>query len=171
MPYVEIPSGVVNTLWGKPLKLPKRDEDGEVIWKDPDKKTEPETVDGDTWLVLEHLILTMNGNELLRRVQKPNDGFNAATLWARVKASRDHGNGYIRVKEEQYKWLHSLLARSVPVTKEAQEQGSEKRSVQSHLFGLDDYSVKQALLSLDERKLDEPDLDDDAPDSKKTQEA
>ena len=128
---------------------------------------EPELMDCNaSWVILE-MLLTFNRQDsqqrpnILRRIQKPNDSRHTEELWRRAWNCRERPE--IKVKKDQYDWLHQFLDRKVPLSgnvqelKEKKEQGEEPQTVGMMLFGLSEASVKQALTTLPERRIKEVD--------------
>ena len=91
----------------------------------------------------------------LSAIRKSNDGFHASETWRRVWLGRDSGE--LRLKKEQYDWLHQAFDRKMPLTKEqkdAKEDGAdvENETVGSFLYSFSKDAVKQALTTLPERR-------------------
>ena len=165
----------------KPIKCPSEDcEFSSTIlteWQDHrisehseepdvDMRLEPELEDRSAaWIVME-ILLAFNRQDnpqrpnILRRVQKGNDSHHSTELWRRAWNCRERPE--IKVKKEQYDWLHQFLDRKVPLAadakevKERRDQGEEQQSVGSHLFGLSEDVVRQALTTLPDRRIVEP---------------
>lgn len=142
---------------------------------------EPELKDCNAaWIILETL-LTFNRQDsqqrpnILRRIQKPNDSRHTEELWRRAWNSRERTD--IKVKKEQYVWLHEFLDRKVPLSgttqevKEKKDQGEEPQTVGMLLFSLSEDSVNQALTTLPERRIKETDELDEELGTKETQPA
>ena len=123
--------------------------DGE---KDPQAQAEPEMVERNVaWLILE-LLLVYNRKDSsespnpLRRIQRNADSYHTSELWRRCWNSRDRQE--IKLKKEQYEWLHQFLDRKLPLSadakeaRERKEQGEEPQSVAMHLYGLSGESIR-----------------------------
>lgn len=113
-----------------------------------------------------HVILTLlmrfnnqSRDNPLVGIRKTNDGMHATECWRRSYLVLMDSRPTIRLKQDQYEWLRLLLARKLPLGKEARERGEEAQDVGMHVFGLADDNVRQALTSLPDRRLPEaPDL-------------
>ena len=105
--------------------------------------------------MLKSVAITIEG-----RVQKPNDSHHAGEVWRAAWLAR--GRTEIRLKKEQYDWLLQLLDRKLPLdpdvrtAKEKKDQGDEVQTIASHLYGLSEDSVRQALTTLPDRRKADP---------------
>lgn len=112
------------------------------------------------WLILE-MLLTLGRPDsqqrpnALRRVHRPNDALNSAETWRRAWNSRERPE--IKLKKEQYEWLHQLLDRQLPLAAAAKTEGELPQTVGEFLYGLNGDNVRQALTTLPERR---PDIDE-----------
>ena len=152
----------INSVFAKPLMISVRDDDGDIVWKDPnvdEAKRVPTLEQAKPQSIIREILLSINGLEALRRIQKPNDGFRAHRLWNQLERAKE--SEYIRLRSEEYEWLHSLLSRKVPVNKEAKDAGVEDRTVASQLYGINEWMVCNALKSIDERQEEEHDETED----------
>ena len=164
-----IPNVKLRDLFGRPCRIVKRDTDGDVVWKgsppkDDDEsdeqdddanprtappKRQPEFVEADVPLLLQDILLTFNGSQLLRQIQRAKDGYHAQRLWIQLERSIDQD--YIKLAKEQYDWLHdSLLHRHLPPDKNLKESPGE-RTIAAFLWGIHEHCVVSQLKSLDER--------------------
>lgn len=130
--------------------------------KDPGVTLDPEMEDRKpAWLILE-ILLSFNRQDtpqrpnLLRRIQKGNDSHHSIELWRRAWNNRNSPE--VKLKKDQYDWLHQFLDRKLPLSsdpkeaKERKDQGEEPQTVGMYLFALSDDSVRQALTTLPDRR-------------------
>lgn len=143
-----IKNDVIQTIFGKPLKIPERNDDGDVVWED-ETNSKAKTQDAQPVSVIREVLLSINGIDVLRRIQKPMDSMRAHRTWNQLEKERE--GDLLHLKQDEYEWLHSLLERKVAVTREAKEAGAEDRTVVSHLYGINEWMVTNALKSLDQR--------------------
>jgi len=132
---------------------------------------EPEMEDRNAaWLILETLLTfnrpdTSQRPNLLRRVQKGNDSHLSAEIWRRAWNNRNSKE--VKLKKEQYDWLHQFLDRKIPLaatpneTREKKEQGEEPQTIAMYLFGLSEDTVRQGLTTLPERRRRELEPEDE----------
>lgn len=118
------------------------------------------------WLILE-MLLAFNRPDspqrpnLLRRVQRGNDSLHSTELWRRAWNCRDRTE--VKLKKEEYDWLHQFLDRKLPLAadpkeaKERKEQGEESQTIGTHLFSLSEDTVRQAFTTTPERRRANPD--------------
>lgn len=127
---------------------------------------EPEMEDRTVaWLILEILLAfsrpsSQEQPNLLRHIQRANDGMHVNELWRRAWNCRDRAE--VKLKKDQYDWLQQFLGRMVPLAADAQvakakrEQGVEQQTVAMHLFGVSEDAVRQALTTLPDRRPPKP---------------
>ena len=165
MSWIELPNSLITDFLGYPVRLPVRDDDGDVIWenpteKDPEKKlpkTEPATVEK----LIREILLGLNGNQMLRGLIKPRDSEFAQRLSNQIHRVKD---GVVRVRDQELDWLHRLLERDVPVNKEAKDAGYESQTILVRLYGLSGSKVKDYLTDPEKKRLDsEEEGDTDGP--------
>lgn len=103
------------------------------------------------------LFHTAQQGSVLRAVQKANDAYHAAEVWRRVESAQEQQRD-IRVKAEQHDWLKSVLVRQVPLTSQDKEAGKgaeDRQTLAMHLYGLDEDAVRQAVLPLADRRIED----------------
>ena len=132
---------------------------------------DPEMEDSTTakliMFILIRLMQTGQENPLVL-IHKTSDSLHSGEVWRRVGPLMDKpAGGVLRLKDKQYEWLRQLLDRQVPWSRVDKErlgdQASEYRqTVAMHIFGLSEDHVKQAVLSLPERRVVEVDPDEGA---------
>lgn len=99
---------------------------------------------------------------IFRPIRRPNDGGRATETWRRTRIAVDSGKP-IRLRPEEYEWLHLLLDRKLPFPKEQKDAGGEQQTIGTLLYGLDLFNVQQALTIVSERRVPEKDEDGPAP--------
>ena len=117
-------------------------------------KFRPETTELTASYLILNILLAFNNaardNPLLA-IRKANDGFHAGEAWRRAWNAKGKAGQDIKLKKEQYDWLHQLLERKLPRPKEKEDAG-EAQTVLMHLYGLNEDKVKQALTTLPDRR-------------------
>ncbi len=98
----------------------------------------------------------------LAKVRKANDSMHAERTWARAWAARDE-KAPVALHTTQYEWLHCLLDRTLPLSKDDKANGAEVQTLAQVLFGLSWYQYRQALTIVSEREKDEEELAPPAP--------
>lgn len=88
----------------------------------------------------------------LALIRKSNDSFHAGETWRRAYLALTRKETEIRLKKDQYDWLHQLLDRKFPLSKEVKDMGAEQQTVGMALYGLSEDSVRQAYTTLPERR-------------------
>tara|TARA_Y100000310_G_C20653974_1_gene800978 strand:+ start:300 stop:776 length:477 start_codon:yes stop_codon:yes gene_type:complete len=151
--------GPVVDFRGKAIKLPKRDDDGDVDWEtgtqDEDKTPENLPTESATTLtLLREVLLGLQASPDLRGIQRAEDSRRAMSLWNSMERCED---GTLEVHDKVYEWLHRLLKRDIPISKEEKDAGLEPLSVASRLYSLNAWTVIDQLKDVDDRK----DPDDD----------
>ena len=139
-----------------PLRAPKRDSDGDIIWKNREL-AEPELESATVRLLLREAIL-----QKPRSIDAQNDGVRSAQLWNQVERSKD---GVIELKEPVYDWVHRLLNREVKPTPQEKEQGIEAMPYARRLWGTDWWLAVNSLKDIDSRQ--DPDTVEPAGDDAK----
>ena len=131
---------------GQPYKLPVRDDDGDIVWKDdsiPLAQREPEMEPATTGSILRHIITAVPG-----AVQAAKDGFFSYNLMHQLASP--HPDGKLELGDEEYAWLHRLLSkRLMPFSKEQKEAGELQKTYGKWLFGLSDYTIVVQLTDID----------------------
>ena len=129
MERVSIPVGKMLGFAGKPMKGPKRDDNGEAVLKDGN----PEFIEMDTRALLREFILGLTPRGPYGAVQKAIDSIRVHQLWNEMEASSD---GVMELKPKVYEWLHDLLKRQLPLTKEQKDNGAEAQCLAQAYWGL-----------------------------------
>ena len=114
-----------------------------------------ELEDATTARLIMGLLLSFNREDagnLLRPIRKTNDSYHATEVWRRVYPALAGDPSEFKLKKEQYDWLHQLLDRKLPASKEAREAGVEQQSVLMYIFGLSEDNVRQAFTTLPDRR-------------------
>jgi len=140
----QIPVAKIIGFSGKPLRVPKRDEDGNIVWKNEELKTEPEIAEADTLEVLR--IISLN---ISREIQTSNDPLRVSQLWHRLDTTKD---GIVELHDKLYDWLHRLLNREIPLTAVEKERGIKPIPYSQQLFSMNSAGVVRQLKDVDERK-------------------
>lgn len=137
----------INSLLGKPYKLPVRDEDGNVIWKKeypeefPLERREPKMEDATTVSIIKQIV-----TNIPREVQAGKDGFYSYNILNQLKEV----DGKIELKDEEYAWLHRVIkGRLLPHTKEQKDAGIPPVTYGRWLFGMSDYTIQVQLTDID----------------------
>lgn len=99
----------------------------------------------------------------LETIRKTNDGYHSAEVWRRAYLAWTRNDPVIRLRQDQYEWLKQLLDRKLPLQKDAKERGDEQQTVAMHVYSLSEDAVRQALLSLPDRRKTEADPDEPEP--------
>ena len=141
----------------KPLMLPTRDEDGELVPKNPDApegEQIAEMAKADTKLALETVVYA-----LPRTIQAQADGTKAPQLLAAIDRAED---GKIEMHDKVYDWVHRVLNREVPIEKAEKDSGVHQLTYARRLFGLHADVVVAQLKDVDSTPEDiwQKDLDD-----------
>ena len=132
--------GPVISVIGRPLRLPKRDEDGQLVWKDPEK-TDLETEPATAVNLIKQIILS-----LPQQLQAPSDSLRATRIWAQIEGLQ---NGHLQLQDQEYDWLHRVLNRQMPRSKDEKEASLEPQTLMVKLFGLNAHPIKRALTDVD----------------------
>ncbi len=90
----------------------------------------------------------------LSKIRKANDSMHAARTWRRAWVARDE-KAPIALHTTHYEWLHRLLDRTLPLSKDDKANGVETQTLAQFLFGLSWYQYRQALTIVSEREADE----------------
>lgn len=146
-----------------------RDEHIEEEDNYPMPPIEAETVDATTTELLIDILLSFQGSVRQKEhefyyIQKTNDGHHAQETHRRIKIAIDRGDSVVKLKKEQYDWLHGLLSRKLPILRKKDEtvdtSDSEKpisKTVAMFFWGLSEDTVLQQLKPLGERRIQEKD--------------
>lgn len=148
MAHVEVPNTKIKA-FGKPWKIASRNDDGDVVWED-EEETKPQMEDSTTHSLIRELLILLQGDQAIRTIQKSNDGMHSHKLWNQIE--RGQAENFLRLDEDQHRWLFSLLARDMPLSKEAKDQGVLQRNLAQHLYGFSDWILLDQLKSIDERE-------------------
>jgi hypothetical protein len=122
----------------------------------------PELVDSqasDLIMTLLSRLNTSDPEDPLRAVRKTNDAHHATEVWRRVSLAVERA-GHIQLKEAQYAWLGNVLTRKLAIT---QTEGESQRTVADEIWALNADNVAQALKTLEDRRVPDPDEDEDDP--------
>lgn len=150
-----IPVAQIRGIDRSPYKIPARDDDGQVIFDDADRKR-AKLVTADTRSMLA-LIALQVPQELIA----PKDGARAAQLFARLDAPGD----VLELDDKLVDWYQSLLRRECaakdPVTGQPlrdelsnDEHPKLRRTTYGRaLFGINDRWVAEQLLAPEDRNL------------------
>ena len=127
-----IPNETLKNLKGKPVRMPKRDEDGNVIWKDKDAQV-PEMTEAKA---LDALWLLTN---IPRTIHAEKDRLRIPALANQLIHAEDaevaEDAKVIELTEKTYDWVHRVLNRELPLTAQEKEQGMKPLIFAESLFG------------------------------------
>ena len=147
----QIPVAQIKALNGRPFRIPKRNEDGEVVFKEQTEEAkakgyekELELVEADTQSLLRMLTLMIP-----RSIQTTNDPLRVSQLWHRLDVPVD---GNIQLHDKLYEWLHRLLNRELPLTAIEKEQNMRALPFSQHLWIMNARWIVEQLKEVDERK-------------------
>jgi len=146
----QISNTTILSITGKPYLIPKRSDDGDVEWINLEQQL-PDMEEATPSNLLRMIILT-----LPRTMQAQNDGQFSYQLWQDVLQA--DGTEYIKLHDKVYSWLHRLLNRQVPLSKEDKDSGITPKTLAIHYFGASDYTIIQQLKDKSDRTLLNPDL-------------
>ena len=156
MPWVKIPNVVATSFVGKNFQVARKDDDGEVVWKEPcvlcgspKETTEPERKDARPADLISDVLLSLNNLKDIRAVQKADDGQRALRLWNQVENSK--GGDYLRINEKEYEWLKRLLNRVLPKEGDKKDDQAVSQTVAQRLWSLNAWTLQRQLMSVDER--------------------
>ena len=181
MAWVTVPNEIVRTFTGQPLKLPRLDEDFEAVChpircQGCDYKTtnmremqehigehsEPLSISASVEMeeanvakAVMYLLLRLGNparDNPFNALRRNNDSMHSAEVWRQAYLSIKQGRRELRLKQAQYDWLHQLLDRKLPLSKEARERGEEQQTVGMEVFGWSESVVREALTTLPERR-------------------
>ena len=136
---VLIPNRPIFSKFGGPWTVVARDDAGALV--------QGESVQATTYTLLRELLLILD-QELFRMFQALRDGKHSLHLWRQVERSR--GDANLTVGAAEYQWLHEVLTRKIPVTKEVESRGVVPRTIAMHLYGTSDFFIMEQLKSVDE---------------------
>ncbi len=139
----------VTNILGKPMRVPATDDKGDTIWVNPEEpieaKRSAQMADATVLDMLRVILFSIPES-----ISKNDDALRAPALFNRMDRVE---NGVIKVHEKVYNWFHNLLARPIPVSTSAQEQGSQKHSYAISLWGVANSAwVVNQLKAQDEQK-------------------
>jgi len=140
-----IPICQIYNLAHKPWRIPERDEDDEIVWKDPTAQV-PEMKKADTLGVLWTVLFTIPP-----KLEKQNDPRRLQQAWNQMERAREQGNGEVEFSEKVYLWLHRLLNREMPLTEEEKREKLLPRTYARALFRGSAFAITEQLKPLDER--------------------
>ena len=145
---------IVKDKLGKPVKIIRRDDHDEVIWKwRENNQGEVERQNTNTCGLLDDI-----SYYLPKSIQKPKlDGLRAPRVWAATDRARkqtveDGQVSQIILNKDVYDWLHEILNRDMPQTKEQKEDKEAKRTYAEDLWGLNAPYILWVLTDPDLRK-------------------
>jgi hypothetical protein len=131
--------GEIVNIEGRPLRTPKRDQDGDIIWKTrcpvcdhPEDNTAPELESLDTIKAIRSLIFQMP-NEL----RKPDDSQNSFYLLSQIR--EQDGNDTLTLQDAEYEFLHRVINREIPSDSDDQE------TFGTALWGINSWVIIQQL--------------------------
>jgi hypothetical protein len=154
-------------LRGRPLQGQKLTVDGTGVFRRAGAETEittaelerildqPETerpgiygvlVDLDTEDAIERLILNTPGT-----AQKPADGARKAQVFAAFARRSDSDGSALILHHKAYEWLLLLADRKVPIESDAERAGVAQRTVSQSVFGHNEFLVRLAIRTEDDR--------------------
>jgi|TARA_R110002020_G_scaffold54717_1_gene152399 hypothetical protein len=132
-------STIVN-IEGRPIRIPKRDVDGDVVWQTtcpvcntPEPNTQPELEELDTIKAVRSLIF-----QLPPSLRKPDDPQNSFHL---LNAVRQNDGELLTLEDDEYDFLHRLIDREVSNG----EEDAVTETMGSALWGMNSYVVIQQL--------------------------
>ena len=143
-----IPLAPVLNMEGKPWKVPKVDEDGDIVWKtEPvgEQGGVPELEPADTRRVIQTALFSIP-----RAIQSSHDPMRVAMCFNELEHSA--GDGFIELKDKVYAWLHRLLRRELPLTKEQKDLNMPVATYAQALWQLNAFIITEQLKDVDERK-------------------
>lgn len=115
-------------------------------------------IDASNAHMLLQLLTTLNKPEgALSKSRRAADSFHSGEVWKRVWYAIQHKSEFIKLHNDQYKWLKDLFDRKIL------EKGVEAENLQtvaSTMFGLSWHNVIQTLLIPSEREDEVDDLEE-----------
>ena len=137
--------GIVN-IEGRPIRVPKRDEDGDIVWKDrchlcetPAPQSEPEYEPLTTVAAIRMLVFGVPAE-----ARKQNDSENSYRIMQAVAGlSQSKGNS-IACEDHDYEFLHRLFDRELPLAYDAPENATPE-TMGSALWGINSWVVAQQM--------------------------
>lgn len=128
---------------------------------------QPEIVEATTVSVLMILLMRLGNvgrDDPIGKVLKQNDSYQSGKLWDAVwRAFHHEGATHIKIHHKQYEWVHSVLERKLPLSKEQKDDGVEADTVATHVFNLSWHQVVQALTMESDRLVESTDTEDARP--------
>jgi len=125
----------IKTVTGEPWKVPAIDEEGEIVFLDPetgdrekDQRRRPKMVPAYTRDILRVVIFSIP-----KVIQTGNDPTRVAQFWNQVDQS---DKDTIALSDKAYQWLHRLLNRPIQPDAKAKENGELAKPYKQSLFGL-----------------------------------
>ena len=135
-----IPNVLVKALRGTPMRVPKRTDDGDIVWEDREKGI-PQLVEADVKRILREVLLNIP-----KSIMYTNDPMRAAQMWNQMEGSSD---GMVELKDKVYEWLDGVLKRQVPPTPQEKEHGQKEESYAMRMWGMSTWLVLNALKDKD----------------------
>jgi len=173
-----IDNSVVRNVDGREMQSAKRDEEGDPVYLDVEgnetDKAFRTNAQGDRFphefalepgTVREYVrIAVLN---IPRNVQKGDDSLRVHQIINQLMIQNEEAvngsNPPIQLKEKTYTWLHKLLQRPVPLSKEEKDRDAPQRVYASELWSLNHaVIVNQMRDSFEQKNLLEDDEDDEA---------
>lgn len=144
---VKLTLGKIVGFNGRTLKVPKRDDNGDIVFKTEvvklpsgESTKTAEIEEADTISLIKHIILTLHINS---NIQAQVDSMQMSDIWGQLDNKQEDET--LELKDETYKWLHRVLNRVVPKSKEDKELFVEQQVFSQGLFSGDAFVVKKAL--------------------------
>lgn len=156
-----IPNAQIFNVLNNHMKCPERDEDGDIIWIDPNAKDEdrrPKLRDAKTADLMQVAALSIP-----RSISASQDSLRQRQILNALDRVDYTKNGQkIVLKEKVYNWLFRRLGVEVPLTKKQKEDGTEHPMTYAfELWGASSAYVVEQLKTPDERKnLDDQDVEE-----------
>jgi hypothetical protein len=134
--------GEIVNIEGRPLRIPKRDADGDILWKTkcpvcdaPEPSTEPQLEPLDTLNAIRSLVFQMPPQ--LRKPEDPQNSFHLMT------ALRQSDGNNLTLEDSDYAFLHRLIEREIPLPEDKPDATPE--TLGSALWGINAWVVTQQL--------------------------
>lgn len=142
-----IPYRKMVSIEGRPVRVPKRDEDGELIWIDvcpvcerPSEGAEPEREAMDTYSAIRTLCFS-----IIPSIRRNDDPRFASRVMTAVERARKR-DGPVRLEDGDYEWMGRLFERHFPKAKAGElAEGADATTVGEGLWGINAWVVQQQL--------------------------
>lgn len=128
---------------GRAVRIPKRDADGDILWKarcpvcdSPEPNSEAELESLDTLGAIRSLIF-----QVPSQIRKPDDAQNSFHVMNAIRQSK--GDTLI-LEDADYEFLQRLIARSLPIP-EGSSEDTVADTMGSALWGINSWVVTQQL--------------------------